>query len=186
MLFFPENRRDSTCPPAAFSKKHSSSTMARMFLVVLLFPLQDSLAVVPHCPFPGCSSMSNGGRWSTCAHCAALEIATTALKKIQNSCSCKLPPRRVDYLFRAEEDPSDFSALDCEEGLRSSTGSCTSSSEGFWDAEFAMSLATPSTIPRSVLSVATERFIYVTRSVFFRRWCWYWPLLRVRLCLRED
>jgi hypothetical protein len=158
-----------------------------MVVFVVLSLLHDFVAVVPPCPFPACCSMLSGKGWRTCAHCAALEIATTTLKKIKNSCSCKLPFRHVDYLFHAENDPSDFSALDCEEGIWSNIGSDTlPSSSGFWDVESAQFVASPSSFPRSALTLAIERLICATRSVFFRRWCWYWPLLRGHPCREED
>jgi hypothetical protein len=158
-------------------------------MVVFVVPslLHNFVVVVPPYPFPACCSILSRKGWRTCAHCAALEIATTLFKKIQNSCSCKLPLRQVDYLFHIEDETSDLFALDFEEGIRSNTGSNTlSSSSNYWDVESTHFVATSSSIPRFVLTMAIDRLICVTCNVFFRKWYWYWPLLQGHPCREED
>lgn len=61
-------------------------------------------------------AMSYEGGWRSCAHCVALQIVVAELIRIQTKCSCI---KRGERLFNASDNPSDFSILDCEEGLRS-------------------------------------------------------------------
>jgi hypothetical protein len=80
-------------------------------------------------------AMSYGGGWRSCAHCAALQIAVAELTRMQTKCSCI---KRGECLFNALDDPSNFSILDCEEGLRCTRSASVISSESTsWDLQSA-------------------------------------------------
>jgi hypothetical protein len=108
----------------------------------------------------------------SCARCIALENAAAELRKIQNTCSCHLPLKKLGHLFHVEDDLDDFSILDCEEGIRSSSKSSTvASSIGYWDAESQCFQVTSPHTRRSTLALAVDKIPSFIGSFFFRRWC---------------
>lgn len=153
----------------------SSLTPAAMVSCFALFVVRNCIASLYVLGFTA-FSMVCGGRRGNCARCAALEIAIQELKKIQTTCAWRGRLSRTDQLFSAEDDCFDYSVLDCEEGLPSTTTSTSDSScdeSQFWDPDPLVIVPTLSARPKSSCWIARNTVRAIFRGPFFRRWSWW-------------
>ena len=133
--------------------------------------------------FLASKSMILAEKWMSCVRCAALEIVAAKLRNIQNTCSCHFPLNKLGHLFYPEDDPEDFSVLDCEEGIESSSkSSIVASSLRYWNAESQCFQVTSPSTRRSTLALVVEKIPNFIGCFFFRRWCCCLPLMRRHCC----